>query len=159
MRVITVARKPLAGSVAQTCLKYGTGGLNIDGCRISTQDRLQAGGKLNPVSGDVREGKVLEFYQKDTPNLFQQHELGRWPANLTLQHQPECQEGSCAEGCPVRDLDNLGETTCGSNNVKNATVKGYSPTVYGAESRVPGKEEISYGDSGSVARYFKQVKG
>lgn len=92
----------------------------------------------------------------DTPTVVSLN--GRWPANLILQHQPECQEGNCAEGCPVRDLDNLGETTCGSNNVKNATVKGYSPTVYGAESRIPGKEEISYGDSGSVARYFKQVK-
>ncbi len=31
---ITVARKPLVGTVAQNVLKYGTGSLNIDACRL-----------------------------------------------------------------------------------------------------------------------------
>lgn len=31
---ICLARKPLSGSVAQNVLQYGTGGLNLDGCRI-----------------------------------------------------------------------------------------------------------------------------
>lgn len=164
MRVITVSRVPTAGSVAQTVLKYGTGGLNIDACRIvtSSADATAMERVNSPGSGrnwgrtarQTPEGRwdgPIGTGKMDTTK-------GRWPANLILQHLPECQEGNCAEGCPVRDLDNLGETTCGSNNVKNATVKGYSPTVYGVESRIPGKEEISYGDSGSVARYFKQVK-
>ena len=35
MIVITVARKPLAGTVAFNVLEHGTGGLNIDGARVS----------------------------------------------------------------------------------------------------------------------------
>lgn len=31
---IIVARKPLEGTVAENCLRYGTGALNIDGCRV-----------------------------------------------------------------------------------------------------------------------------
>jgi hypothetical protein len=33
---IVVARKPLAGTVAANVLRFGVGGLNIDGCRIGT---------------------------------------------------------------------------------------------------------------------------
>lgn len=45
MEPITVARKPLIGTVAANVLEYGTGGLNIDGCRVehqSEEDRLAA---------------------------------------------------------------------------------------------------------------------
>jgi len=33
---ITVARKPFKGTVANNVLKWGTGGLNIDGCRVGS---------------------------------------------------------------------------------------------------------------------------
>ena len=35
---VTVARKPLAGTVAENVLQHGTGGLNIDGSRIDSPD-------------------------------------------------------------------------------------------------------------------------
>lgn len=35
---IIVARKPLAGTVAETVEKYGTGAINIDGCRIGDEE-------------------------------------------------------------------------------------------------------------------------
>jgi DNA modification methylase len=54
---ITVARKPLAGTVAENVLRHGTGGLNIDGCRVATDDKLGA-------------------------NVEKSEALGRWPANL-----------------------------------------------------------------------------
>ena len=34
---ITVARKPLIGTVAANVMEHGTGGLNIDGCRVGSQ--------------------------------------------------------------------------------------------------------------------------
>jgi hypothetical protein len=88
---------------------------------------------------------------KQRVGFIPSEQKGRFPANLILI------KGRYPEECPIRELDALGETTCGSNNMKNATVKGYSPTVYGAESRTPGKEEVSYGGTGSVARFFKQI--
>lgn len=35
---IVLARKPLEGTVAQNVMKWGTGGLNIDGCRIDAEE-------------------------------------------------------------------------------------------------------------------------
>jgi DNA modification methylase len=40
---IIVARKPLIGTVAANVLKHGTGGINIDGCRIETSENLNGG--------------------------------------------------------------------------------------------------------------------
>lgn len=34
---ITVARKPLCGTVAENVLQYGTGAINVDGCRVGTE--------------------------------------------------------------------------------------------------------------------------
>ena len=39
---IIVARKPLDGTDAKNCLKYGVGGINIDECRVETQDKISA---------------------------------------------------------------------------------------------------------------------
>ena len=41
---ITVARKPLIGTVVANVLEYGTGALNIDGCRVATNESLKGGG-------------------------------------------------------------------------------------------------------------------
>ena len=74
---VIVARKPLCGTVAQNVLRHGTGGINIDGCRVGTSDNLNGG-----------------FY-RDSPDEYQavcygRHKrggefvqpTGRWPANL-----------------------------------------------------------------------------
>ena len=39
---IIVARKPIQGTVAENVLKYGTGGLNIDGCRVEIDPKADA---------------------------------------------------------------------------------------------------------------------
>lgn len=39
---IIMARKPLAGSVAATVVEHGTGGINIDGCRVGAQETADA---------------------------------------------------------------------------------------------------------------------
>lgn len=42
---IILARKPLEGTIADNVLKHGTGGLNIDGCRVEhSGESLQGGG-------------------------------------------------------------------------------------------------------------------
>lgn len=38
---ITVARKPLIGTVVANVLEHGTGALNIDGCRVATNESLK----------------------------------------------------------------------------------------------------------------------
>ena len=71
---ITVARKPLCGTVAENVLTHGTGGINVDGCRVGTDGGTAKG---NPP--------------KDESNGIYGHGIngacdiigkGRWPANL-----------------------------------------------------------------------------
>ena len=82
---ITLARKPLEGTVAANVLKWHTGALNIDGCRVehaSEADRASATpqGKVTAKSGALaggtqHDGERAEFDRPDTSK-------GRWPANL-----------------------------------------------------------------------------
>lgn len=72
---ITVARKPLAGTVAANVLAHGTGALNIDGCRVAGEPW-----KAHSATGL---GAVKFFSEGDTPVIDKApHEAGRWPANL-----------------------------------------------------------------------------
>jgi site-specific DNA-methyltransferase (adenine-specific) len=57
---ITMARKPLAGTVAANVLEHGTGAINVDGCRVGTEATIT-----------VRNG-----------NSGAHGRYGRWPANL-----------------------------------------------------------------------------
>jgi site-specific DNA-methyltransferase (adenine-specific) len=61
---IVVARKPLIGTVAANVLAYGTGGLNVDGCRVATSEDLNGGaycgnGNRNTIFGLGNSGKRL----------------------------------------------------------------------------------------------------
>src|SRR5690606_7350919 len=72
---IILARKPLSeATVADNVLKWGTGGLNIDGCRLPTQeDRGRKQGK------DIRGGKWSGDGGK-SDIVTESHPLGRFPA-------------------------------------------------------------------------------
>ena len=73
---ITVARKPLVGTVAENVLQHGTGGINVDGCRVGTGGGTAKGSK---PQGDGRGiyGAGLHGACEIT-----QLNAGRWPANL-----------------------------------------------------------------------------
>jgi site-specific DNA-methyltransferase (adenine-specific) len=89
---IVLARKPLEKglSIAENVLKWGTGGINIDGSRIglSNGDDKRLGGngtwKTDKAAENVYEGG---YEGKDISSS----NLGRFPANLILQHSPMCQ--------------------------------------------------------------------
>ena len=72
---ICLARKPLSEkNVALNVLKWGTGGINVDGCRVGTE---QAGARASNKDGIARRDMAFgmkEFEGNPT--------AGRWPANL-----------------------------------------------------------------------------
>lgn len=83
-----LARKPIEGTVAQNCLKHGTGGLNIDGSRVGTET---LGGGTMPDLRDVGAMSKqatgidkLSFGQNPRPaeRKEQPTYTGRFPANL-----------------------------------------------------------------------------
>ncbi len=129
---ITVARKPLIGTVAENVIKHGTGGLNIDGCRVAHSEpikpmRAQSGGdKVFGQSGR----------HEDTTEL---KASGRWPANfihdgdqLVMELFPEVKTGDTGGGTNLfGEIFGLGKPTT-------------SP--------------FRKGDSGSAARFFYCAK-
>ena len=69
---ITVARKPLCGTVAANVLQYGTGGINVDGCRVGKEQRTNRGMSSLGVMHDD------DWKPRDVSSDV----TGRWPANL-----------------------------------------------------------------------------
>ena len=131
---IVLARKPLEGTVADNVLKWGVGGLNIDGCRVTAkgedfskvQDRKDLAGKLT----HHHEGGNAEALEKLKA-------LGRFPANLIHDGHQQ-----------VLDLfPQTGVSQGGRSGNGNAYEGGFGAEHYGDEK--PG-----YGDKGSAARFF-----
>jgi len=82
---IVVARKPLSEkNVALNVLKHGTGGINIDDCRIRTEDNLgrdNTGMKESPMNvGNGWNNNSMIGLNKGEPQ-------GRFPANLILDEE------------------------------------------------------------------------
>ena len=79
---ITVARKPLSEkTVAENCLKWGTGGINIDGSRVEAH-----GETMSRPFNDINEENVWNsnnsgYKKRGNPNNVSDI-LGRFPANL-----------------------------------------------------------------------------
>lgn len=71
---ITVARKPLTGTVAANVLAHGAGALNIDGCRVGTTTRTNSSKPKADRNG------FIDGFVGGTESV--QHDHGRWPANL-----------------------------------------------------------------------------
>jgi DNA modification methylase len=69
---ITVARKPLIGTVAENVLAHGTGALNVDGCRVPG---ALEGDPMRFAKTDG--GEFVKFDKAPTVRTE-----GRWPANL-----------------------------------------------------------------------------
>ena len=78
---ITMARKPLVGTVAANVLEHGTGALNIDGCRVSGGGpTLHGGARKAPLHGGGQSVGVEDYVE---------NQIGRWPANLILSYNED----------------------------------------------------------------------
>jgi len=78
-------RKPLEeATIAANVLKWGCGGLNIDGCRIGTDERLSFG------SREIGDGVKYSPMPKDKQTPGIQNNLGRFPSNLIWSHSLLC---------------------------------------------------------------------
>ena len=79
-----VARKPLSeGSVAGNVLRWGTGGLNVDGCRVN-------GGSRPLVVSDRRSGNNTYGDGLEGSRAAGATDAGRWPTNIVMSHSAGC---------------------------------------------------------------------
>ncbi|WP_066112393.1 MULTISPECIES: DNA methyltransferase [unclassified Blastomonas] len=151
--LICLARKPLSEkSVAANVLRWGTGAINIDGCRIGTDEELRAG--ASKLWSHYREGEPSadKRYQDQGSTNFAMKPgprggapEGRWPANLIHDGSDEAIEGFPSEAgafAPVRKR--------GADKFRN---------TYGSfGGNVDEKGSTFKGDSGSAARFFYSAK-
>ena len=82
---IVLARKPLSEkTVAENVLKWGTGGLNIDGCRVGWKDERDRknGWRASPSNDDKN-----EYTSFKSGSFGEQNERGRFPANVILDEE------------------------------------------------------------------------
>lgn len=131
IKLIAMARKPLDGTVAENVLKWGTGGINVDRCRIGV-DPFDPNHRV-PCCGNSGANSIFGVGGHDG-NLKPE---GRWPANLILQDCPA-----------VRTMFPFTKSGKDVNPTSNS-VKGFF-----SQSMSYYSKEANYGDEGSAARFF-----
>ena len=128
---IVMARKPLEGSNIDNVLKYGTGAINIDGCRVGDEERTHKGmSSLGVMHDDDWKPKDIEVTSQ-----------GRYPANVM-------HDGSDV----VRDIFPTTSKSAGGGGRKTVSP---SDNVYqGSWGHKEYDKTIGFGDEGSASRYF-----
>jgi DNA modification methylase len=131
---IVLARKPLRGTVAGNVTEYGTGALNIDGCRIRTDDNLN-GGAYAATGTERADGWGM---QRAGAGEYAQP-AGRWPANVILTD-------------PIFDGDTPGVVGGGRADgaVSNGRRSGNGAMFDPGEA----EQRPSFADSGTYSRFF-----
>jgi len=144
---ICMARKPISEkSIVDNVLKHGTGGINIDGCRVGTEERtydLKGGENLNKLSregtGDSEDAKSLGAYGVGAKqkNIGKTTVQGRFPANLIHDGSEEVLEGfPYSKSCST------------PSNAK-------SGSIFRGWGTITQKDEmVGYEGDGSAARFF-----
>ncbi|WP_228257991.1 DNA methyltransferase [Pseudoxanthomonas winnipegensis] len=150
---ITMARKSLNGTVALNHASHGTGGLNIDACRVDGIVQSNAG---NIGFGSGR----IDGYIKGTGREYQAN--GRWPANLIHDGSEEVLEAfPNAPGQLANTSAN--HAACKTQNVYGAMRRGRGeePSADSSNEGAVGfkmRPGIRRLDGGSAARFFYCAK-
>jgi site-specific DNA-methyltransferase (adenine-specific) len=133
---ICVARKPFKGTVAENVLQHGTGAINVDGCRIETQ---QSRPLIISKNGDSKAcfGQGLNNSWQDPAGTI----LGRFPANVIHDGSEE------VVGMFPESPGAIADVPLNSRKTKDVYGK------YDHNSGMPAR-----GDNGSAARFFYCAK-
>jgi DNA modification methylase len=77
---VIVARKPLVGTVAANVLEYGTGAINVDGCRVACTDKAKFPAGIVSTTEAVFGNGVGRYANRERTE--DNNTSGRWPANI-----------------------------------------------------------------------------
>lgn len=152
-----LARKPLDGSVAENYAKWGTGVLNIDGCRIGNEPRI------NPPAGNkAGQGTSYMMAVHGMPSDAQPTTTtGRWPAHLSLRHAPDCVFLGEAED-KITTYENAGDTDREGNGTNFAMgiqrVDGTKVVSRGVYRCVPGCPVAEIDAQSGISKSTKAAK-
>jgi DNA modification methylase len=138
---VVVARKPLIGTVSRNVLAFGTGALNVDGCRI---------GYVNETPPDLEHCRNTSGGWKNTSTagvVPNDNTKGRWPANVCLDEDAaamlDAQSGRSRDTAHVRK-------PAGTENRVN-------PSGWVEVNRTTGNV-TGHNDTGGASRFFYCAK-
>ena len=141
---IVLARKPLSEkTVAANVLKWGTGAINVDGCRVAIDPNVDD--MLRTVERGKRESETWETgsgFKNEKNHLTGVPANGRWPANVIHDGSDEV-------------VGAFPETATGFRP-NQSTAEGRDGIVFGAGLHQQGVKP--YDDQGSAARFFYTAK-
>ncbi len=135
---ICMARKPLeCKTVAENVLKWGTGGINIDGCRVELHngDKKVGGFGNGEIGFGGGNGRNAEWVEQTN---------GRFPANVI-------HDGS-------EEVVNLFPKESGAFAPVKSGQNGKTKGIYGDYAEKGDDGESYYADKGSAARFFYCAK-
>ena len=144
---IVLARKPLAEkTVARNVLAHGTGAINVNACRIETDDDIAKKYPNGPGGTTFGGGAMALTGQWRQPS-------GRWPANVLLDHHAAAwvdeQSGITKSKAAPR------ETGTGKRGYYASTDEKAAATL----SRLQRSTETrGHDDSGGASRFFYSAK-
>lgn len=137
---IVVARKPTRGSTTINVQTYGTGALNIGGCRIGTSgggNTCPGGDACACVTSGITYAPTKHAERREGP-------FGRWPSNVVL------------DDSQAAEVDRQsGDRPAGGKVTGRQTTKTGDSGIYGAFGAI---ENSPYDDSGGASRFFYVAK-
>jgi DNA modification methylase len=147
---IVMARKPFKGSVAKNVLKWNTGGINIDDCRIEFEETKNPA--TDPLFRQENDNKMLKKGEESngvvsfTSSKNEISSLGRFPANIFFDEEAgevlDEQSGECGNGWKK----NYGEKNYKGKQYNSST----NQCIHGGG--YTGKN--TYSDKGGASRFF-----
>lgn len=148
---ILMCRKPLVGTVAKNVIEYGTGGINIDACRVSVPEGEDLSGikprditKLNTKRNDETEEEAALRKKNGTEAVEEAKNklisLGRFPANVIHDGSDEV-------------LSLFPDTKSSSGSFKASDYEERETATPFTRG-----DFVGYGDKGSAARFFYCAK-
>ncbi len=137
---IVLARKPFTGTVENNILQYGTGGININGCRIPTTDANYFKTNSEP---SAHAGPV-DFMGDRSIKRGGGDEGGRWPANVILDEEA---------GVVLDEQSGHSQSTDRVRHNNQSRTSGQG--IYG---KFNDQDTNGYADSGGASRFFYCAK-
>jgi len=140
----TLVRKPLSEkTIVENVMKWGTGGINIDKCRIPFQNEND---KESSKPGSYKNGIKVETLNQgsktDMKSIPVHNETGRFPSNFIYTDDQEVMN--------IFEKEKVSKSSCGKNKIavrKNIT-----------SLNMKNVEPFNYNDIGNPSRFFYCAK-
>ena len=134
---IILARKPLDGTVAANVLAHGVGGLNIDACRVGTDDNTAR------TCNGVGNSSSYDMAASGERRVNGGSPAGRFPANVLLDEHA------------AKEMDKQSGV---SKSPAGLITQGGDHFSVGSEEKTRGTKFQGHGDSGGASRFFPVFK-